>query len=469
TLSLATAGTISVTVNIAADANYNAASATQTITIGKGNRTVTITSAGSGQVGTSIGLTDVVSAGTGAATWSVVNGTGAANVSGTTLNLTAAGTVTVTVDIAADANYNAASGTQNFTINAANSPSITFNNITKVYGDPSFILSASSNSPGAFSYSLISSTPAGIVTVASNGQVTISGAGTATIQADQSASGSFAAGSATATLTINKATPVVSITSANSGVVSSVVSLTNSLSGGTGAITWSEANGTGSATLTGSSLTLNAVGTVTVTVNVAADANYNPTSSNQTFTITAAPQTPDPGSITASANPVTQGQTGVTFSVTDVPGTTYTWTYTGTGVTFSGNGTSTVTIDFGPAATGGTLTVTANDGSGPSNPSSVFVTVNPQSPTGLYGSSANFACTLFPNPCMNEASLTISSSGTSPITIRIIDSKGVEVSASHEYFSNQEIRLGSQLKAGVYVVYIEFEKMVRMVKLVKVE
>ncbi|RYZ36791.1 MAG: hypothetical protein EOP49_32280, partial [Sphingobacteriales bacterium] len=77
-------------------------------------------------------------------------------------------------------------------------PTITFNDINKVLGDADFTVSASSDSPGAFTYS---SNNTAVATISGN-TVHIVGAGTAIITANQAASGLYNPGSATATLTV---------------------------------------------------------------------------------------------------------------------------------------------------------------------------------------------------------------------------------------------------------------------------
>ena len=281
-------GGYTITTSGGSDNNYIISLANGTLTIVKANRTVTITSSNSGSAGGTINLTYTTSPSGGTATWSRTNGTGTASLSGAVLSLSTVGTVTVQVDIAADVNYNATSANQVITISNLTTPSITFNGTTKTYGDPVFTISASSSSTGAFTYSLLNSTPSGILTVASNGQITINGAGTATVQVDQASAGSFGAGSATATITVNKANRTVTINSTNSGVTGGIINLTNTLSAGTGSPVWSVTNGTGSATINTTILTLVSSGTVTVQLDVAADANYNAASASQTVTITAA-------------------------------------------------------------------------------------------------------------------------------------------------------------------------------------
>ena len=99
-------------------------------------------------------------------------------------------------------------------------PSITFNNISKNYGDTAFSVSPSSNSGGSFSYS---SDNTAVATVSGN-TVTIVGAGTAHITATQAASGNYSGGTAIATLTVNTIAPTISAIS-NLSVLTSQVNL----------------------------------------------------------------------------------------------------------------------------------------------------------------------------------------------------------------------------------------------------
>jgi Secretion system C-terminal sorting domain len=87
----------------------------------------------------------------------------------------------------------------------ANVPTITgFTVPAKVMGNPPFTLTApTSNSMGAFSYT---SSNTGVATISGN-TVTITGAGTSTITANQAAAGGFTVGSTTATLVVTSPGP----------------------------------------------------------------------------------------------------------------------------------------------------------------------------------------------------------------------------------------------------------------------
>jgi hypothetical protein len=81
---------------------------------------------------------------------------------------------------------------------------------------------------------------------------------------------------------------------------------------------------------------------------------------------------------------VCQGQSGVTYSVTNVPGVTYNWTYSGSGFSCSSGCTSNaITGNFSNSATSGILTVVPSNicGTGPSQTLAITVNPLPSAPT----------------------------------------------------------------------------------------
>jgi hypothetical protein len=108
----------------------------------------------------------------------------------------AVGTHTLTATSLADNNYASATGSNTLTVLAL--PTITFSVLNHHTMDASFSVAATSNSPGAFTYSVVS----GPATV-SGSTVTLTGAaGTVTLQASQAATGSYAAGTQTASFSV---------------------------------------------------------------------------------------------------------------------------------------------------------------------------------------------------------------------------------------------------------------------------
>ena len=72
---------------------------------------------------------------------------------------------------------------------------------------------------------------------------------------------------------------------------------------------------------------------------------------------------PSPGVITASDNPVCVGDTGITYSITDVGADSYTWTVPGGAVIINGQGTATITVDW-VANEGGQICVVSTSTAG---------------------------------------------------------------------------------------------------------
>ncbi len=124
------------------------------------------------------------------------------------------GDVTITVNAAATANFEAGSATVSFTVGTLPSQELTFStpdSVRKTYGDAAFTNAAVNNTAGggAISYS---SSNQNIVTVnQTTGEVTIVGAGTATITATASeVAEKYAQTSISYALTVAKAVPVLS-------------------------------------------------------------------------------------------------------------------------------------------------------------------------------------------------------------------------------------------------------------------
>lgn len=81
-----------------------------------------------------------------------------------------------------------------------------------------------------------------------------------------------------------------------------------------------------------------------------------------------APVLTNPGAVCA-------GETGVVYTIADVPGaTTYNWTVP-TGATFTGQGTTSITVDFG-SATGGQICVNAENSCGTSPDACITLTID---------------------------------------------------------------------------------------------
>ncbi len=190
----------------AADSNYAAATKTATFTVGLGTPTIAFTVANQ-TYGAAPFAVSATSNSTGAFTYTVVSGP--ATISGATVTLTGAGTVVLMASEAADSNYAAGIKNATFTVGLG-TPTITFTVPNQTYGAAPFAVTATSNSTGAFTYSVVSG-PATI----SGATVTLTGAGTVVLQASEAADSNYAAATKNATFTVGLGTPTIAFTVAN--------------------------------------------------------------------------------------------------------------------------------------------------------------------------------------------------------------------------------------------------------------
>ena len=207
-------------------------------------------------------------------------------------------------------------GDTSFTASASNTlpyivspiaPTIAFSVPNHTYGDAPFTASATSNSPGAIAYSVVS----GPATV-SSATVTLTGVGTAMLQASQAASGNYAAATQNATFTIAAGSQTIAFTAPASPINfgAAPVSLSASASSGLG-VTFSVLSGP--ALVSGGALTITGAGTIVVAADQPGNANYT-AAAEMTRSITVNKAAPSVG-LTASPNPVLL-QNAVTLTAT---------------------------------------------------------------------------------------------------------------------------------------------------------
>jgi hypothetical protein len=117
----------------------------------------------------------------------------------------------------------------------------------------------------------------------------------------------------------------------------------------------------------------------------------------RTYAITVQTAVPAQPSVITGTTPVCRNDNGVSYSVTNVAGVTYTWTYSGAGFTVaSGQGTNSITADFSASATSGTLTVTPSNACGNGPARTYAITVNtavPAQPSVITGTTPVCAST----------------------------------------------------------------------------
>ena len=167
------------------------------------------------------------------------------------------------------------------------SPTMTFSIPNQTYSTSPLAVSASSNSSGAITYSIVSG-PATI----SGSTVTLTGMGTVTVQAFQAPAGGYTAGSITASFTVTPApssvswTPSATTLFGGSALGTGILDATGSVAG---TITYTAALGSATATTVTSTSTLANVGVYTLTATLTPTNNgYNPSTATINLTVTSA-------------------------------------------------------------------------------------------------------------------------------------------------------------------------------------
>lgn len=237
---------------------------------------VTLTFSGTGSAS---GLTATTVAGSGATFSSLL------------INKPSAPTDTLAVSLPVVGSDTLSAGPVNLTVNLP-TPTTTFTVANHTYGDAPFAISATSNSTGAITYTLVS----GPATIKGN-VVTLTGAGTVVINASQAAAGNYLASNQTITINVAQASQSITFTGLPSSATYTVAgpyTLNGKASSGL-AVSYAV---TGPAKISGSTLTLTGPGTVVVTASQLGNTNYAAASSvSQTinvvpaFTISITPPT----------------------------------------------------------------------------------------------------------------------------------------------------------------------------------
>ncbi len=175
---------------------------------------------------------------------------------------------------------------------------------TKTYGDAAFTKTLTNSHSVAVTYALSDVSPAGCVSInTSTGQVTINGAGSATVTASSAkqtvSDVDYCADEASYTLTVNKASisPTLTYTPNSVAVGESTAAPSVGGNSGSGGVTYAitSASPSGCATINTSTgvVTGVATGSVTITATIAATTNYNGNTATATVTITAASNFPN--------------------------------------------------------------------------------------------------------------------------------------------------------------------------------
>jgi hypothetical protein len=280
TITITGAGVVTVRAAQAGDANFNAAaSVDRTFTVAKANQTIIFNplsgkTYGDGpfQVSASAGSALPVN-------FSVVFGP--ATISGATVSITGAGSVTVRASQAGDNNYNAApSVDRTFAVAKANQ-TITFNPPSgKTFGDASFLVDAGASSGLPVSFSIFSG-PASIL----SNSVTIAGAGTVTVRASQAGNANYnSAAPVDQSFIVNRANQSITFNALANRIFGDAPFEVISTSSSGLPVSFSIVSGP--AAISSNTITLSGVGVITVRASQAGDANYSAaTSVDRSFTV----------------------------------------------------------------------------------------------------------------------------------------------------------------------------------------
>jgi len=395
------AGSADIIASQNGNVNYNPATpVTQPLTVNKANQTITFNSLPIKTYGNApFNLTAATTSGL--LISYVSSNTNVATISGNTVTIVGGGTTDITASQSGNNNYNPATPVmQTLTVNPANQ-TITFNSLpTKTYGDAPFNLTASASSGLPISYI---SWNTNVATISGN-TVTIVGAGTADIMAEQNGNNNYnSAITVTWTLTVNKANQVISFTSLPAKIYGDApFDLTASGGNSGNPVTFVSSN-LNVATISGNTVTIIGAGATQITASQGGNNNYNSaTSVIQTLTVSKAAQT-----ITFNSLPAkTFNDMPFSLNASSNSGLTVTYNSSNTGVaTISGN---IVTI-----VSAGTTDITAyqagNNNYNPASSVMQTLTVNKANQTITFDA--------LPSKTYGDAPFNLNGSSTSGLTI----------------------------------------------------
>jgi hypothetical protein len=371
-LTVTGAGTIVIAANQAGNGSYSAApQATASIVVNKAAQSIGFAPASPMTYGVSPITLAATGGGSGnAVTFSIISGAGYGALSGVNnnvLTITGTGTITIAADQAGNNNYFAATQVTSSIVVEKAAQSIDFDPASPVtYGTSPITLTATGGASGnPITFSILSGGSFGVLSGVNNSLLTVSGAGTIVIAADQAANGDYeAAAQATASIVVSKAPQTIGFTAA-SPVIYGVSPITLTASGGASGtpVTFSILSGGASGTLSGvnnSVLTVTGAGAIVIAANQAANIDYAAAPQvTAGITVNKAAQTIG----FTPASPVAYGATPITLTATggdSASPVTFSIVSGGAFGTLSGSNNSLLTV-----AGAGTIVIEANQaGSG---------------------------------------------------------------------------------------------------------
>ncbi len=206
-----------------------------------------------------------------------------ASISGSTVTIIGGGTATITATQSETSMYYGESISCTLTVEDKVLPSLEIGTISaKTYGAAPFQLPVTSNSSGELSYS---SSNTNVATISNTGMITTVGAGTTTITATQIANSNYLGSSTTVSLTVNKASPTISMSEIGAKTHGAAPFQLPVTSNSSGDLSYSSSN-TNVATISNTGMiTTVGAGTTTITASQAGVTNYNPGSTSSVLTV----------------------------------------------------------------------------------------------------------------------------------------------------------------------------------------
>ena len=275
TVNLTNTGRVTLIANQAAIGNFATGTATISFNVNGTIPTLAVVAIPGKTYGDAPFAISSTSNSSGAITYSVVSGP--ATISGNTVSVNGIGTVTLKASQAAAGGYTSDTATTSFNV-AGSTPALAFAAIpSKVYGAAPFTVSATSNSSGAITYSVVS----GPATIAGN-TITVTGIGVVALQSSQASAGGYTSATATTSFNINAATPSLARATIPSDIHYATFTV-SATSNSSGVITYSVVSGP--ATITGDTITVTGAGTVMVQASQAAAGDYTSATATASFAV----------------------------------------------------------------------------------------------------------------------------------------------------------------------------------------
>ncbi|MGD0832781.1 MAG: DUF2341 domain-containing protein, partial [Terracidiphilus sp.] len=412
--------TLSVAFTPTNTALFNSTSASVTLAVNKAVLTVTATSASRAYGAANPSFTDTFTGYVNGDTSSVVSGAASLTTTATTTSAPGSYPITAAAGTLAAANYSFVFVNGTLTVaSAAQTIAFTAPTSPVTYGVSPITLSATSTSGLTVSFRVVSGPGA-----VNGSTLTITGAGTVVVAANQAGNTDYAAAAqVTQSVTVNKAVLTVTADNASRAYGAANPSFTDTLTGFVNGDTSSVASGAASLTTTATSTSAPGSYPITAAAGTLAAANYSFVFVNGTLTVMSAAQTI---TFTPLSSPVTYGVSPITLFATSTSGLTMSFsvvsgpgTVNGSTLTITGAGTVVVAANqAGNADYAAAAQVTQSVIVNAATPAITWATPAPITyGTALSGTQLNASLSVA-GPCVyTPAAGTILSAGTQVLSV----------------------------------------------------